>query len=71
MPNYYFWALAVERMFGPLHIILNAENLFNVQQINLTGPVYSGDVRNPSFAPLWAPQEGRIVNLALKYQLHH
>ena len=71
VPNYYFWALAVERMFGPLHIILNAENLFNVQQINLTGPVYSGDVRNPSFAPLWAPQEGRIVNLALKYQLHH
>ena len=71
VPNYYFWALAVERMFGPLHIILNAENLFNVQQINLTGPVYSGDVRSPSFAPLWAPQEGRIVNLALKYQLHH
>ena len=71
VPNYYFWALAVERMFGPLHIILNAENLFNVQQINLTGPVYSGDMRNPSFAPLWGPQEGRIVNLALKYQLHH
>ena len=68
--DYYFWAAAVERMFGRFHLILNAENIFNVQQINF-GPVVTGDVRNPSIAPLWAPQEGRIVNLALKYQLKH
>jgi len=68
--SYYFWATAVERMFGRFHLILNAENLFNVQQINF-GPVVTGDVRNPSIAPLWGPQQGRIVNLALKYQLKH
>ena len=68
--DYYFWAAAVERMFGRFHLILNAENIFNVQQINFR-PVVTGDVRNPSIAPLWAPQEGRIVNLALKYQLKH
>ena len=70
VPSYYFWATAVERMFGRFHLILNAENLFNVQQINY-GPVVTGDVRNPSIAPLWGPQQGRIVNLALKYQLKH
>ena len=67
--NYWFWATAVERMIGRFHIILNAENLFNIQQFNLSGPVVTGDSANPSVAPLWAPQEGRIVNLALKYQL--
>lgn len=70
VPSYWFWAAALERLFGRWHVILNAENIFNVQQFKLTGPVVTGDNRNPSIAPLWTPQEGRIVNLALKYQLH-
>jgi ABC-type cobalt transport system substrate-binding protein len=26
-------------------------------------------LEKPSFNPIWAPQEGAIVNLALKYKL--
>lgn len=69
VPNYWFWAAALERMFGKVSIVLNAENLFNVQQIQY-GPVVTGSRNNPTTAPLWGPQEGRIVNLALRYKLH-
>jgi iron complex outermembrane receptor protein/outer membrane receptor for ferrienterochelin and colicins len=69
VPNYWFWATAVERMFGHVSLVLNAENLFNVQQLNY-GPVVIGPINNPTIQPLWAPQEGIIVNLALKYKLH-
>ncbi|MEZ0610691.1 TonB-dependent receptor domain-containing protein [Fibrella sp. WM1] len=70
VPNYWFWAAAIERMFGKVSLVLNAENLFNVQQIQY-GPVVTGPRNNPNTAPLWAPQEGRIVNLALRYKLRH
>ena len=69
VPNYWFWAAAVERMFGHVSLILNAENLFNVQQLNY-GPVVTGPTNAPTIQPLWGPQEGIIVNLALKYKLH-
>ena len=68
VPNYWFWAAAVERIFGKVSLVLNAENLFNVQQIQY-GPVVTGPRNNPSTAPLWGPQEGRIVNLAVRYKL--
>ncbi len=66
--NYYFWALAVERMLGHVSLILNAENLLNVRQSDY-GPVVTGSNLNPSIAPLWGPQEGRIINFAIKYHL--
>ncbi|CCH02136.1 Colicin I receptor [Fibrella aestuarina BUZ 2] len=69
VPNYWFWAAAIERMFGKVSVVLNAENLFNVQQIQYS-PVVTGPRNSPTIAPLWAPQEGRIVNLALRYKLH-
>ncbi|MBO0951617.1 TonB-dependent receptor [Fibrella forsythiae] len=69
VPNYWFWAAAVERMLGKVSLVLNAENLFNVQQINY-GSVVSGPRNSPNTVPLWGPQEGRIVNLALRYKLH-
>lgn len=73
VPNYWFWAAAVERMLGRVSIILNAENIFNVQQLRFGSParqVVTGPITNPTALPLWAPQEGTIVNLALKYKLH-
>lgn len=70
VPNYWFWAAAVERKFEPLSLVLNVENLFNVRQSDY-GPVVTGPLDNPTIAPIWAPQEGLIVNVALKYQLRH
>ncbi|GAB3892699.1 TonB-dependent receptor [Larkinella knui] len=67
--NYWFWAAAIERMLGHFSLILNAENIFNIQQLKY-GPVVTGPINNPTVQPLWAPQEGRIVNLAIKYKWH-
>jgi outer membrane receptor for ferrienterochelin and colicins len=67
--NYAFWAAAIERKFGNhLSLILNAENVLNIKQSDYEN-VVTGTLQNPSFRPIWAPQEGAIVNLALKYKL--
>lgn len=67
--DYSFWAGSVERKFGThLSLVLNAENILNVKQSDYE-TVVTGTVQNPSFNPIWAPQEGAIVNLALKYKL--
>lgn len=67
--DYAFWAAAIERKFGShLSLILNAENVLNVKQSDYE-TVVTGTAQNPSFRPIWAPQEGAIVNLALKYKL--
>ncbi len=64
--NYIFWAAAVERKFGPhFSLICNAENIGNIKQSNYEKMV-TGSLQNPSIVPIWAPQEGVIVNLALK-----
>jgi iron complex outermembrane receptor protein/outer membrane receptor for ferrienterochelin and colicins len=68
VPNYWFFAAMVERALGPVHIILNCENLFNVRQSDF-GQVVSGTRTRPSFVSIWAPQEGIIVNLAVKWTL--
>jgi outer membrane receptor for ferrienterochelin and colicins len=68
VPNYWFWAAMVSRQLGPVSVVVNAENLFDVRQSGF-GPVVSGGPEHPQFSPLWAPQQGRIVNLAVKCTL--
>ena len=67
--DYAFWAGSIERKFGThLSLVLNAENILNVKQSDYE-KVVSGTFEKPDFNPIWAPQEGAIVNLALKYKL--
>jgi outer membrane receptor for ferrienterochelin and colicins len=67
--DYAFWAGAIERKFGQhLSLVANAENILNIKQSDFE-KVVTGTNENPSFRPIWAPQEGAIVNLALKYKL--
>ena len=67
--DYSFWAGSVERKFGThLSLILNAENILNIKQSDYE-KVVIGTPERPSFNPIWAPQEGAIVNLALRYKL--
>ena len=67
--DYSFWAGSIERKFGShLSLILNAENILNIKQSDYE-KVVTGTPERPSFNPIWAPQEGAIVNLALKYKL--
>ncbi|CAN5254606.1 TonB-dependent receptor [soil metagenome] len=67
--NYWFFAGAAEYHYNDhWRLVLNAENMFNIKQANYE-TVVSGPVTQPSFRPIWAPLEGRIVNVALKYTL--
>ncbi|WP_394990298.1 TonB-dependent receptor domain-containing protein [Emticicia sp.] len=67
--NYWFWALAIERKFGEhISLVVNGENLLNIRQSNFEKTV-TGTSTNPSFMPIWAPLEGRVINLALKLKL--
>lgn len=67
--NYWFFAGAAEYHYNDhWRLVLNGENLFNIKQANYE-TVVTGPVTQPTFRPVWAPLEGRIVNLALKYTL--
>ena len=67
--NYWFFAGAAEYHYNDhWRLVLNGENVFNIKQANYE-TVVSGPVTQPTFRPVWAPLEGRIVNLALKFTL--
>lgn len=67
--NYWFFAGAAEYHYNDhWRLVLNGENLFNIRQATYE-TVVTGPVTQPTFRPVWAPLEGRIVNLALKYTL--
>ena len=68
-PGYFFMAGMIERKFGGhLSAVLNGENLLDYRQ-SKTESLYSGSVTNPEFKPLWAPIDGRVINLSVRYKL--
>ncbi|QMW03231.1 TonB-dependent receptor [Spirosoma foliorum] len=69
--NYWFFAGAAEYHYNDhWRLVLNAENLFNIKQANYETVVLgSNPTVQPTFRPIWAPLEGRIVNVALKFTL--
>ena len=65
-PGYFFAAAMAERKFGGhVSLVLNCENLFDYRQSNAE-PLFTGSLTDPQFKPLWAPIDGRVVNLALR-----
>jgi len=71
VPNYTFFAAAAEYHYNDhWRLVLNGENIFNVKQANYETVVLgTNPTVQPTFRPIWAPLEGRIVNLALKFTL--
>ena len=65
---YWFWAAMIERKFKHCSIVLNGENLADFRQSKYE-TLYDGSRRNPTFHPLWAPIDGRVINLSLKWTL--
>jgi outer membrane receptor for ferrienterochelin and colicins len=69
VPNYWFWAGMIERKFGTkISFVLNGENWFDYRQSN-TEQLFTGTIQNPNFVNLWAPIDGRVVNLALRVKI--
>ncbi|PZF71058.1 TonB-dependent receptor [Taibaiella soli] len=66
-PDYVFMATMIERKFGKKwSVVLNCENLLDVRQTKYE-TIYTGSIMNPDYKPLWAPIDGRVVNLAIKF----
>ncbi len=66
--NYWFFAGMIERKFKRFALVLNGENLADFRQSRLE-PLYDGTKTNPAFRALWAPIDGRVVNMSLKINL--
>ncbi len=68
-PAYFFAAAMVEKKLGKhFSIVLNGENLLNFKQSN-SETLYTGTVLNPNFKALWAPIDGRVINVSVKCKL--
>jgi outer membrane receptor for ferrienterochelin and colicins len=65
--DYWFAAAMIERKIGTKwSIVLNCENLFDARQSRYEA-LYTGPIFDPHFNTLWAPIDGRVVNLCLRY----
>ncbi|AIZ63268.1 hypothetical protein PK28_05410 [Hymenobacter sp. DG25B] len=62
-PGYFIAAALLRYATGPLALVLNAENLLDYRQTRREA-VMLDDLRNPTFRQLWAPLEGRVINLS-------
>lgn len=68
-PGYLFAAAMVSKELGEhFTVVLNCENLFDFRQ-SRKETLYSGSILNPTFNPLWAPIDGRVVNFSVKFKL--
>ena len=67
-PDYMFIAAMVERKLGSrISLVLNCENLLDYRQSRYE-ILYTGTITNPSFKPLWAPIDGRVVNFSVRWK---
>ena len=66
--DFLFMAAMIERKFKRGSIVLNCENLLDVRQTQFEQTVL-GTRQNPTFQPIWAPIEGRVLNLSIKLKL--
>ncbi|MDJ0365933.1 hypothetical protein QMK33_12290 [Hymenobacter sp. H14-R3] len=66
-PGYPIMAALLRYRTGPYTLVLNAENVFDYRQMRRERVVLppSG---SPVFRELWAPVEGRVVNLSLNWR---
>jgi hypothetical protein len=61
-----FMAAMVGYIGGRWNLVLNGENITDTRQTRWE-EVVSGTASRPVFAPLWAPIDGRVINLSALY----
>jgi outer membrane receptor for ferrienterochelin and colicins len=57
-------AIMLRYNIGKASFVLNCENLFDERQ-NKNGSIVSPPFTNPSFPEIWAPIDGRVINLSM------
>lgn len=63
---YLFAAAMVRYDIKHISFVLNCENLFDYRQTKKESIVY-GSMSNPSFKQIWAPIDGRVINLSARF----
>jgi outer membrane receptor for ferrienterochelin and colicin len=66
--DFWMFDLLVQRSWGPWAVLLNLENFTDTRQSKF-GPLYSGSQQAPVFHEVYAPLEGRVISLAVRYSL--
>lgn len=66
--SYLFFAAMIKREFKHISLVLNGENLLNFKQTTYEKVVTNG-LPLPTFKPLWAPIDGRNINLTFLIKL--
>ena len=67
-PGYLFVAAMIGRQIGNISIVLNCENLLDYRQSKVEQTVLP-PTSSPSFKTLWAPIDGRVINLSIRVKL--
>jgi iron complex outermembrane receptor protein/outer membrane receptor for ferrienterochelin and colicins len=65
---YVFGAVMMNYKFKKVSFVLNCENLFDYRQ-NKNNQVVFPPYTNPTFPEIWAPLDGRVVNLSMMLKL--
>ena len=68
-PDYWLLGASVQKRFGHFTIALNIENILDVRQTRYEN-IVSGSINNPTFSELYAPLEGIVGNMVLKFDLY-
>ena len=66
--NYWTFAALIERKIKNVSIVLNCENLTDVRQTRFE-KIVNGPINNPTFSSIWAPLDGRVLNLAIRINI--
>lgn len=64
-PGYVFAAAMIRYDIRHISFVLNCENLFDYRQTRKE-TIFSGSSLNPVFKQIWAPLDGRVINLSAK-----
>lgn len=68
-PGYLFAAAMMRYSFNKhWSVVLNCENLLDFRQ-SKKEPLFTGSLLNPQFVPLWAPIDGRVANISVRWKL--
>jgi iron complex outermembrane receptor protein/outer membrane receptor for ferrienterochelin and colicins len=63
--GYVFAAAMVRYNIKHISFVLNCENLFDYRQTKKES-IFTGPITNPVFKQIWAPLDGRVINLSAK-----
>jgi iron complex outermembrane receptor protein/outer membrane receptor for ferrienterochelin and colicins len=51
-----------------LAVVANCENVLNYKMSNVES-LYTGTISAPQFKPLWAPIDGRVINVSVRLKM--